>query len=621
MATDLEQQAAVMDATMDDQERREREEAVKAMIEDEKHLIDYGMASREESRIAHRELREEWDKSWNAYELVRDNSGKEDWQSSVITPLPFSTVQQAKQIIRKSLLDRPDYFSVTGVEKRDRPMAEFHKASLDFHLSPSQANFPMAFSDAAEMSFAVGQSMEIIPQWKKRTNGTEGLFIALAPPWHINRDPSATSRDPQSGMYWIHDEYMDKWELLELESEGIYQNIEKAFSGGDGGDEKERDERRRKMVVARHKYRQSMKIHEFWGVILDKQGRILHPNSTFTWAGTTIIRALRPNRHPSIRWPGVGFSPIPHLMRHTGRGVLWGVLSLWRLGDNLLNLHFDDLNWVINRMFEIDPKLLVDEGSDSEAYPGKHWFRKAGMAGATAIREVAMTRSHTSDVLPNLQYIFQLWQNGTFVNEFVTGIPGSRSNITKGEVQIKTQQSLGMFDSFGKELEFGAIWAIRAIMDVLAINWTELSIPGMDEVMGGRLGPLIEAIRLADPEQRMHHLRTNADIKVNGISALITRSENLQRIDALMQRAESPNWQPYIKMFNLLSSAVDMMGLSDEDVLKTPQELQDEQDQIQKANAGGDLRDVLVGGALNKAGINKTKQPNPANPSSPSPVT
>lgn len=604
--TDLEQKAAELEQAMDPKERDERAEAAEAYSkEDEAHFVEYGRACLDEAEEATSDLRDEYDLNWEAYTLSRPDD-KEDWQCDIITPTPFNMVQHAKSIVRRALVDRPDYYKFKGVGNEDKFLAEFFRKAYDFHSDEGHANFPLRFSQACEMAFVAGQSMEIIPRWVRNLNGTDGLELTLRPPWHVVRDPAAEPMNPWSGMYWIHTEYMDEWELRALEKDGIYKNIAGAMSSGKEEDDKEKDEKKKRYIVAKNKFRKSLMVHEFWGIILGKDGDILLPNATFSWGGRELIRKARPNPYPTVRWPGVGFPAVPDLMRYEGRSVLGGVTSLWNFYDNLLNSYGDDLNWIVNRMFEIDPSLLADRGANMETYPGRVWVKSAGgPSGAKAVQEIISGGARTGEVLSTMNHVDQLIQNGMFLPHFLTGVPGSRSNITKGEFEGKREDSLGLFDSIGKDLEMGAVWTIRCILDVITVHWTDVAKPNILEVFGEQFLNFAKSLSLAMPEERMKALKFNADIKVSGISNLMRQNDTIQRLEAIMRRIETrPEiWLPMVWPHKLLRAQEEALGMGTQGFVKTEEEMQAEQEAQAQAQAANAQKEDLVTSSLNAAGL------------------
>lgn len=547
-------------------ELAERLEATQAYAgEDPDHFIEYCHACVEESTKASEDIRLQWEELWEAYQLNVDYSDKEDWQAKTITPDPFMAVQQAKALVRKAFRN-PEYYTVNGVEWGDEIIAKVVKTGLDYWLNYQHARFPVNFCDATEMSFAIGLSHEMIPRW----DNERGLVIDLVEPWKIYRDPDARARDPWSGMYCIHEEWQDLWQLKEGEAAGIYQNVENlSEETGKAAYDKEKMERRKGQYWSRSRYRKGVLTREFRGAVLGKDNNLLLPNAVFTVAGDEIIRPPVVSPYVKIKWPGSSFSPYAHLLRYEGRGLIENVISLWWVMNNVFNLQLDGLNWYINKLREYDPSLWAD-GTDMEIYPGASKALKPGSMGPSirAIEE----KSTVPDTMAVVQAIQQKWDNGSGVNQFVAGLPGTRSNITLGETQIKTQQSLGLFDSIGEDVEYGALNLIYACYETIMLNWTGTSIPSPSRVLGEtdqQAAMMFERIPI---EERKAWLKEGADITVSGIAAQMRQQENAEMFQTFMKLASAQPFAPFIKPYELLLDGAEVMGNPSPRYIVTPEE-------------------------------------------------
>ena len=582
---------------MDGQETAEREEAAGAYAgESPEHFVKYGEACLKQSEEANREVREGWSRAWEAYHLKRRGPKKEDWQSEIILPDPLYIGQQAKAIVRQALVERERYFEITDpVGEEGKELADLYTAELKIQLNPQHGNLPVIFADACEMACALGQSPELVPVWGPTPGGTQGLTFDVVMPWNVFRDPDAKPRDPWSGMFWIHREWVDYWVLKSLERKGdtgLYEHLEEAKGSGEQATRQAEARERKDQAWTRHPYRTALQVQEFRGVVLSPSGELLLPNAIYSWSGEAVIRSPVASPYPTLKWPGVSFSPMPHLERFEGRGLLEGMLSLWRTTMNLLDLTVDDLNWVVNRMVEIDPNLLMDGGKDSEVYPGKAWWKKANAAGQQAIREVVMSGGKAGSVLPVVAYFWEKTQQGSFITDFVAGLTAPRET-TLGETQLKTQRALGVFDSIAREFEAALVQVLWAVIETVAVHWTAFSSPSVEEAVGPAAGRFA-AMGLMDPAERMRQLQLKANIQVHGISAFLKHAQHLERLDAFMQRASVPAFAPFLKPHKMLLAEEAALGLAHEGMVVTEEELQ------QAAPAPGP---AMVQAALQAAGM------------------
>lgn len=561
-------QGLIAAQAMDRKELSEREEAALAYSEeDETHFVDYCMDMVNTSVTAMTEIRRQQAAFFDCYleKPPANYSNKEDWQSKVIIPKPFGAVQFAMSVVRKAF----DIQFLSVENERNEEAANIWQKILNHQLDRTFANFPIQFTDASGMAFAVGTSMEMIPQWIPG----RGLHYELIEPWKIHRDPDAISRDPQSGMYWVHQEYLDYWTLKKQEKDGRFKNIPERGAGSsdyDGGNFNPHMTRsaianRRNQMWHRSSYRTMVLTSEFWGIVLDNKGELLLPTATYTVAGNRVISAPKTSPYATFRWPGVSFSPLPHFLRYDGRGLIEGVKSLWEFMCSLLCLHNDNLNWTVNPPTEVNIQGLVDQ-TDIDNYPGKQYLTHDTQNGQQIVRTVDR-KSTTSDILANLNYGDQRFQEGTFVTSLVQGLPGYRAEVTAREAAQSLEQAMTVFSLIGKNLEDGALWAINAGAETIMANM------GVDD-----LAVLIgedQAQLYADPEAptgiRLPQLTTGT-FHVSGISALMRDWEIIKNIrEVVLPLFESELFVPYLKPYALLKAIEKRLNLRDEGIVLSDQ--------------------------------------------------
>ncbi len=567
---------------MDDQELHEREREAGAIAdEDDKHYVEYCIACAEESRRTRKDVLDAMSLLWDAYQNMMDFGDKEEWQSRVITNKPFAAVERAISIIRKAFKN-PNYITAEGVEVNDKDISEHVKEAMTYWSNHKNVRFPSKFCNAGRMSLATGLSLELIPRWEN------GMVLDWTEPWKILRDPDALPGEPWSGNYWIHEEWIDKWKLEEAEKDGYYINVDEVKEGGGGsGTELTKDEleRRKKMYWDRSNYRKSVLVREFNGVVLDRKGSLLLPNAKFTIAGTTLIRKPSVIPFVNMRWPGSSFAPIPHILRYDGRGLIEGVFEIWKMLNKMLSLTMDDFSWVVNRMREVVPELLLDP-SDLDFYPGKDIYRTTDFLDKPVVNDL-LTTSSIDKILAVAQYIAQLIDEGDFVPDTVSGLPGYREQITKGEVAIKSEQGLGMIGSIGDEVENGAINAAYSMYETMVLNWNSESRPSPVRVLGDNA--FTRFLEGAGLEEKKQFLKEGCDIKIIGISAELQREEKVKLLMALKNYAESPLFNPYFKPKELLDETVGALGMYKAPFIKTKEEMDREMVGTQIADVLGKL--------------------------------
>ena len=554
---------------MDEKELAEREEAAQAYAgEDENHFVRWMEDCVDTSVKTMKDIRDQQYECYDVY-LEKEPPGfafKEAWQSKVVIPKPYAYVQTFLAMVRKAF--DPQFLSIEN--EQDQDAADFIQKLMTLVLSRTQSNFPINFTDATGMGTAVGQSMEMIPQWRPG----RGLEWDLIEPWKIHRDPDSLSRRPQSGMYWIHQEWLDYYDLKQQEKDGILRNIPNCGPGSNWGNPKddsgltqEELKRRRGMIYEQSAFRSKVLTREFWGTIVDKRGELLMPKATFTVVGDRVARIPKTSQYPSLRWPGTGFSPLPDLLRYDGRPLIQGIKSLWYAMCSMLALHVDNLNWIVNPPSEIDITSLVDQ-DDIDDYPGKQYLTHGTAHGEQAVRTVDR-KSNVGDVLAQQNWFDQTFQNGGMVSYALQGLPGFRAEVTARESAQNLEQSTTIVGLMGENLEDGALYAIQAAYETVRINITYKELATwMGQEVADKYADQSAPTGLKLPDL------TSGSFKVSGVSTLLRNQEVVNSIATLVlplldQGKYGNLFAPYIKNYRLLKSIERRLNLQDEGIVVT----------------------------------------------------
>ena len=547
----------------DAQELKEREAAAAAYAkEDERHFVDYLLDCAKQSITASKDIRE---MQAYCYDVYKENkpvnyAKKEPWQAQIVVPKPFTTVQYGSSAVKKAFT--PKFLSIAN--STNEQAGEFWQKVMEYYLNENHAKFVLRFTDATTMALATGISSEMIPRFVPG----RGLEYVLVEPWKIHRDPDAMSRDNQSGIYWIHQEYLDWYVLKEGEKAGRYFGVDRCTemttSDNDPFLTKEAIAARKEMIWERSQYRKMVLTYEFWGTVLDKQGNLLLPTASYTVAGGRVIKLPKAPRASTMRWPGQSFSPIPDLLRFGGRGLLEGVISVWEAMNNIQCLHQDYLLWIVNPMTEITSENLVDP-QDTKTWPGKEYLVKESANGQQNVRTV-QRRFITNEILANLQYLDQNYQGGSFVPAAVQGLPGYRSDITFRESAQNLDQALGVYSLMGENIEAGAIDALSAGAELIFLY------AGYEDYRKIFTEAELQAYGIApDPSSPTGVSGVpvfDGTFHVSGIQTLMRDAEALTNIERLiLPLLKDPRFAARINPYAILKAIETRTNLKDEKII------------------------------------------------------
>lgn len=573
------------------------------------HLVNYAMESVREAHESTRMRRDRWDRLWKAHETeIPEYDAKEDWQNAIVLNKPFTTTVQGKAIVRRALTERPDYINIDppiAGDPEKELKAKFWKKALKYWVGTRDAHFPTVFADAAGMSFIVGISNGVKVLWRPDDNGVYRLYYESISPWNLFYDPDRKPRKPQDGLYCIHQEWVPLYKIYQMAEQGFYEEEQVALisegtdqrdAAGYGMEDREQERRRKGQLLHRNRYRKDVLVTEFWGGILDEGGHLAIPNSRYTIANGIVIRHPKKVPFPRLRWPIVQFSALPHPLRFDGYGLWEGVMALWKFQNNVLNLFGDNESFRINNMFEIDRGRLEDT-QDMEVFPGKNWAlaKNAPKDGNPAVRPVLKGDSNIQD----MQFIWDMatrgWEEGSFVTQSLKGIQPEQQR-TLGELKMNQESSLGVFDSIGKDTEQGGVDLAWTTTEVLVTFWDDRDMPTLLDVFGQgseELG-LMQLTGFLMPEARMKQLMLNTDIKIQGISRLIDRSDIIDKLNMMIMTGDNPRFTMYMKDYDICKRLA--AELTMDELVYTEEEMQMQQAQIMEDALARQDAEMAAGG-------------------------
>ena len=596
---------------------------------DDRHAVDYLNACLKESFEHTKDRREKDVELWHAHESIMEElADKEDWQSQIVLNQPFSTVQHASAIVRRGLFGRADHMFLEPHAEQDpnaKLKVNFWRRALKFWGNRPEADRRLKFVDASRYGFAMGLSSALKYSPGMDKQGRMKMEILNVEPWKLFYDPKTRrSRNPQSGLYAIHQEEVDLHEMMAMGELGLYQNTELLPGSGSPVDEAsefaqharefETEDGDHRHQIYKNPFRKQVTVREFYGALLDKDGVMLMPHAHFMTANDILIVPPHPIPFPTIKWPWVDFSPLPHPSKYHGYGLYQGTMGLWRFMSTLLNLYIDNENFRINEMYEIDEDALKNPEL-VEFMPGARFAKKPGHPGQ-AINPVKKAGSNLADIQMLWQIANQGWQEGTNVNQFVSGQTGDSGKMTATELNIKTQQAMGVLDSqIGRDVEDGYVEVIKVEQEFLQTYWNPVYMRYYDNAFAS--DPLYQLLATNEmmPQDRMAAMSLEADVRVYGISRAFEKAQVAQELLGLVQLSQQPTYQPYAKNYETFKKYADM--IDQPELVKTEDELRQEmlQQQIMgikdKALAAAGLLPGPAQGPEAGPG-NEQRPPNPA---------
>jgi len=529
------------------------------MAIDKDLLIEYVNACMKEAEDARQARESQWDELWQVYRNQQDYSHKADWQSKCFIPKLSSYVDRATAILKRALIGTRQFFDVQSASEPEKvPVV---KELTRFWLE--RAQFVTKFVEALKVALITGICVQkyywdvtvkkvrrferreeldangipyVAEGWKVVEELDSRLAIKNVDPYNIYLDPCATDLSLRDSRYIIERVEVDLAELKQRaedekdipEEHRIWDAREIARIEEDFREkQKHLSELSRKgMLPSNNTFRSKVTILEFWGDIIDRDGKIVERNIVCAIANDRyVVRKVQQNPFWHEKPPYVLVVPKPYPYRLYGQSLIEGSVRMQYTMNNIVNLQVDNLSFSIMKMFRADPWQIENSESLFDLYPGKVVVGPAGSFEEIRMGEVP-TQSFTELALFDREM-----QANTSVTDPIMGMPATKGRQTKGEVEIKTSMSMSHFDSISYDIEYLAVTQIVEMAYSLIFQFMDWDAPYIRKIVGD-LGLHIERL---SPEERRDLIAGNFVFQGSGLSLMVTREEKISKLFQLLQ--------------------------------------------------------------------------------------
>lgn len=457
--------------------------------------------------------------NWNAYNSVQDFSHKTDTQSKQFSPKTSMGVEAVHAFIKKALVGLGEYF-IIELEDQSIMTNRQARALLKYHLDSDETDFITKLGDAVKIGLL--SSLMIFKVRSETKDGQFNLLIDIDKPEYYYPDPK------NRGLYEIHEVIKDYHEVLEAADNGLYikEQVEK-LNASFVDAEKEWNEKRQQGQGADSKtFRREVTLHELWGTILGEEGEVLEKNVICTMANErVIIRRPEPNPRFSRKSPLIA-SPIIRVPKSVWHKALYDdPVKLNLFINELQNLIMDGGAAAAQNVKTLkDDNLKEPSQASGGIPPGTTLLIKEDVPVNEKTMQVVETGKVPQDALNVLNLILRDWDMSSLHNDIRQGLLAQR-NVKATEVVEKQDASNDQLDAFAKTVE-------KAIVKVFKESWIEIlqfreGFATLDNIIGARAALALSAMT---PQQRFVQFGMRATVKVDGISALISKSRNFQKL-------------------------------------------------------------------------------------------
>ncbi|MFA5936682.1 MAG: hypothetical protein WC822_02275 [Candidatus Paceibacterota bacterium] len=568
------------------------------------------LSLRDASKSARRPRELEWNRAWNLYNNVYDFSKKAEWQSKNYVPRVNTAVRAAAYIIKKGLIGPRDFFSTVGIGEKSKLIAPTVQKMTRYYVD--EGNFVNRYVTAL-MSGLLSSLviMKVYPRfdddgYNNMSGGAPAmprgagapsgnlaqiLAPSLSAPRRVGRrlsikyDPINAYDlylDPKNeGMYKIHEMEMDLFRFKEMAARSPYferdvvKALEEDFVKLDEEDRKSAQSGQDPASSFPPEIRKRVRLSEFWGTMLDRQGNVLFKNAYALMVNDKyMVVKPRPNPLPNKKDPFI-IAPViekPFSVWH--QGFVEGVAGLQVMMTDLINMVMDGNLYASIKAFELDIDQVYDPTQfQSGVIPGKLYKKRGGgFNTAPMIRDINL-----GNMNPQVMEVFlamdREFQNGVGLNEFL--LPQMRvrtGRVTATESLQKGQNSADFFSEIARMQEENVICpALEKTYEYALHYQRDFSDPMILELIGPEAAAKAQ-LMLADPESRKFLLEQPIKFKADGISAMAERMKNLEKVMAFINLIGNvakavPEVVQRVNVQNMLKMAVQALNWDENEVL------------------------------------------------------
>lgn len=426
---------------------------------DPTYLVNYVVEAKKVAEKAARERRIKWAELWLLYQNKQDYTGKKSWQSKIFTPKIFMHTLRASALVERAVLQTSTLFKVEIDEEEyeekeheaAREKARKVEKKLKSHITKS--NFVEAYGEGTTSTFLLGFGA-VKRYWENgelqcQYESVDVLNLYISPDFmpSIHRRPK----------HIIERKEKDLAELLEQveKNKDVYikEAVDKLETAYAAKQELKTRERTRRGLSDYSAQDKKVEILEFWGDIISKDGKHVLRDQLLMVANESEL--IRHHENPfEDKLPPYRLT-IPIVYPHrgiAGTSLVEGAVPLQYTLNNLLNLYMDNLNFTVNRMFEVQKTGLVDQQKARRVYPGKIFLKSTDQR---VVQEISVTPVGP-EVINAIKVVDSELRQATAVTEYVEALP-SKHKQTLGEIEKKTSEAHSFFDVIARRLERNSI--------------------------------------------------------------------------------------------------------------------------------------------------------------------
>lgn len=546
----------------------------------------------------------------DAFMGIQDWSGKSSGQSQEFLPKTASAVEQFAAYVKRAMTQFGDWFSV---ELQDNVPPFLTDAQIRNLLSVYLKRIPdgdefkpieTVLADAVKSAtldslillkvhgkyckhntYSVDVPTEMLNiETGKYEAGEPSLMTDEKEVWRLCVDDMRAEDwfpDPKGrGLYKIHEVEKDYYNVLEMAEAGIYdldivRAISEDFKKEQGSVNQRYEAQRGQNYVTPPSFRRQIVITEFWGTIINRDGRIVYRNCLAAIANKKyLIRPPEPNPfwHQQSPFVDGALIRVPQSVWH--KALMDSASELNFAMNEMFNLMLDGGISAVWGIKQLRGNYLDNPSQVSNGIPqGATLVVNEDLPASEKVLEVVSQGQIPSDAMAIFEMLNREFTQAALTNDIKLGsLPPRQVKAT--EIIQSDQSQAVTLDSITSDLE-------RIIESMLYKSWLTL-LQHMDDLpeeeLVGAVGQQAAVLlRLISPAERFAIFGNYCNFKVFGLSATLSRVRDFQKTMALMQMvSQNPIMlQAFMQNYSIqrvIKLAMKQLSINPDDIAMTMDE-------------------------------------------------
>jgi len=520
-------------------------------------------------------LDEKWKQNERQWLGRWDKDNRQSLRSKVFINLTKQAVDTAMSAISKTIFTG-DWFDVQPVLQAEGTLQQIDKDKLKqkAHAIKEAFSYIMHMDKTKKKIKKVIRSMCVygtgilmvypfvnIKKTLKVSNQEDGTHILINEEkmvrpktevvniYDFYTDISNPDLQNNAGIFYTYQADID--DLLKLQDEGIYENVDSLLTG-DTLEVTEDINATGKEVHSSDEHR--VTIWEFWGKVYDEKGRAVERKIVIAgYDDMEVVLQDIPNPFLTKRRPFILVNYEDTMDNIYGIGIPDMVAGIQSAINGIIRARLDNLALVNNVMYAVDTSKLDDTMEDLTVYPGKIWLVHGNPREAITQMIGQLINTDFQDIA----ILERFMQEVSGIPKIYAGqLPPRRQTATEASLQI--QQASMVLNDVVENVE-------HDLLVPLLESFYEIMAQFPNEAEFVRVTG--ELVKLT-PDDVIGQYR----FWVRGRDLAIQRETKLQ---SLIQFAQFAMNSPYIRQDVLIKKIYESFGFTDEDILapKNPQVL------------------------------------------------